>query len=223
MKRALVTYADSAQEDILNISLPFKQYFAEVFSYELISAKEPNLEGRSVYWAKIALLRELLFQFDEVLWLDADTMPIDFSEDPFSHLLPDKFQGLVMERMRWRFNPNVGVWAVRSSSLSQEFLDEVWEIGPLQSHIWPDQGAVLKALGWNIHPFPRGVYLKNPTRYIKDTGWLPPEWNQITDKENDTTMWKPRILHWAGVKGDHRRDLMLLAKEKYQRFLSQDL
>lgn len=220
-KKALVTYADGGQEEIAEISLPFKQYFAEVFGYTLISDKSPQLEGRSSYWAKVALLREILGDFDKVLWLDADTMPIAFNEDIFSHLDPDCFQGFVVERLRWRFNPNVGVWAISNSEISRQFLDDVWERGPLQEHIWPDQGAVLKSLGWKIHPFPRGIKIHDSNRYLQQTGWLPPEWNHIVGVDGNSPGWDPKILHWAG-SSENRKELMLAASQKYKRLLSRD-
>jgi hypothetical protein len=218
--RALVTYADEGQQDILEISMPFKEYLAESFGYQLISDQKPDLQGRSSYWAKVALLRQLLGDFEELIWLDADTMPVDFSEDIFSHLDEDCFQGFVVERLRWRFNPNVGVWAIRNNDIAQEFLDSVWAEGPLQEHIWPDQAAILKSLGWKIHPFPRGIKIYDSNRYLQQTGWLPPEWNHIVGVDGESPKWKTKILHWAGGK-DNRRELMLAASKQYRRLLSQ--
>jgi lipopolysaccharide biosynthesis glycosyltransferase len=98
MKKALITYADNSQSDIDQISLPFKQYYADAFGYQLINQPELPKHDRTPNWSKILLLQEALSEYDQVLWLDADTMPVRFDEDIFSHMDANRSVGVVLER-----------------------------------------------------------------------------------------------------------------------------
>ena len=195
--KALLTFATGPHRELLSLAQPSFEYYAAAQGYDLLVATRCELpEKRSPHWAKVRLLLEQLGSYDTVVWLDADTMIVDFTRDIAADLPADDFQGLVLEQNQWRWNPNTGVWVVRSDPRSEAFLTEVWERGPLDRYLWPEQGAVMQALGWQLTPFPRGVKLVHPSHHLAETGWLPPEWNWLVEPGDDR--WQPRVKHWAG-------------------------
>ncbi len=216
--KALLTFATGRHRELLDVARPSFEYYAETHGYELLVPDRCVLPSdRTPHWAKVALMEEALSDHDLVVWLDADTMIVDFTRDIAGDLLDTDFQGLVLEQFAWRWNPNTGVWAMRSEQRSASFLEEVWDLGALERFIWPDQGAVMQTLGWQLTPFPRGVKLVHPSPYLAGTGWLPPEWNWIVYQ--DDSRWAPRIKHWAG-DFDNRLEAMRAEAELQARFLT---
>jgi hypothetical protein len=113
------------------------------------------------------------------------------------------------------------VIALRSSPESKALLQAVWDAGPFDNYIWNDQAGLMKALGWNLEPFPRGIRLEKPTEHYQQISWLPPEWNVVVSIEGENPHRSPRIFHWAGLK-DNRIEAMTAAAAKYKRLLARD-
>lgn len=218
VRKALVSFATGPHRELLSLARPSFEYYAATHGYELLIADRCELAAdRCAHWAKIPLLLEALSSHDIAVWLDADTMIVNFTRDIAGDLLEADFQGLVLEQLACRWNPNTGVWIIRSDSRSESFLAEVWDRGPLEGYIWPEQDAVMQALGWQLHPFPRGVRLVRPSHHLTGTGWLPPEWNWLVNQED--RRWQPRIKHWAG-QFEPRLAAMKAEAEAQARFLA---
>lgn len=169
-----------------DLSLPSFRTYAHRWQWE-VEAHDLAVDGagadaaaQGAKWQKVRLLREALTRYSLVLWLDADVLVMRTDDDITAHLSASAFQGLVLEHVpsEHRVNPNTGVWLLRSCAESLAFLDQVQEFGQ-QPGPWADQGAVLRALGWD-----RGDELYRwakpgaGSRYVKGTSWLPTGWNQ---------------------------------------------
>lgn len=191
----------------LENSLPTFVAYAARFGYELcIESLAPA--GRSPHWGKIQLLLQLVEEHELVVWLDSDAMIVDYSQDIATGLREGCFQALLLEQEGVRWNPNSGVWVLRGVERSSHFLQKVWDIGP-QEHIFNDQAAIMKALGWGLEDFPFGCKLVAPSDYLRDTCWLAPEWNRIPALYPHI---EPRINHWAGGPDQAERRIFEMAE-----------
>ena len=186
VRRAVVTAAGPTMRRVLyELAAPTFQRYAMRWGYDLRVTDLPadgicaDPGAQAAKWAKVALLRDALDRYEQVLWLDADVLLLRNDEDIADHLHPGHFQALVLEQVpaEHRVNPNTGVWLL-GGSRAAEFLDAVLEAGP-QPGPWADQGAVLAALGWErgderYHWARPGV----GTPFLPGTSWLPAGWNQ---------------------------------------------
>jgi mannosyltransferase OCH1-like enzyme len=226
MKKALISAAGQSMRQVMALSGPTLQAFANHHGYELIchlqiedgnDTKDPaSIQARLF---KITALREALNHYDIALWVDADAMIVRFDRDILNDLSSDCFQGLVLEQFPRRFNPNTGVWIMRRSEAAFDFLADVEARSKnlRDSYWWGDQAAVCAALGWELddnHPVDGGFELRarpvHFSRHLQGTAWLPPEWNPLGIAAGVL----PRISHFAGMTNEDRLNRM---RPVYQR------
>ena len=183
---AIVTAAGPRMREVLHeLALPTFRAYAAAWDWTVL-AEDLTSDGsgadaaaQAAKWAKPRLLRAALAEHPYVLWLDADVLLLRTDEDVLAHLHPQDFQALALEQVpaEHRTNPNTGVWLLRSCPQAEAFLDEVERAGQ-QPGPWADQGAVLRALGWDrgderyhwARPGPGNAFSAG-------TSWLPPGWN----------------------------------------------
>lgn len=188
-RKTLLTAAGPNMETVLErFSLPLFERFAETHNYavEAHSLGEDSLlrkDNRAIAarWQKIGLLRKCLEKNDVVAWFDADVMIARRDEDIADHLAATDFQGLVLHNVpaEDRINPNTGVWLMRNSPQSFDFLDEVEETG-IVSQRWADQAAAMQVLDWQMGDTRHtGARMPDsPNYFAAATSWLPTGWNQ---------------------------------------------
>ena len=168
--RAIVTFAVGPHRDLLEIALPTFERFADRHGYDLVEADVDGMP-RPPSWRKIPALLTALEEYDEVLWLDADTVIVDSSEDvPFSD---GAWQAMARHLTSDGLVPNCGVWAVRREMIP--ILRDVWG---MTRHIhagWWEQSALCEALGYDISSRP--IRLVNPSELYAMTAWLDSGWN----------------------------------------------
>ena len=199
MSRALVTFGTGAHERLLRIALPTFREFADRHAYELVVADPNTSSGRPPSWLKVPLLYDLLRRHDEVLWLDADTVIVDTSED---FLVPaDAWQAMVEHYMRPDRIPNLGVWVVRPPM--RAVLMELWGMRQYINHIWWEQGAMLELLGYTTS---KPVHLDASTDLFDRTCFMPAEWNwHDVDLDRGD---RRRVMHAAGYPLSRRVTMM---------------
>jgi len=189
-QKALVSVGIGPQRMLLALAKRTFSPYAERHGYELLLHSNVPDIGRPAPWAKIALLRELVRQYDLLLWLDADVMVVDQSVDIASELEPDKFLYLVEHRYDGTRMPNSGVMLMRGGNQTEAFLDEVWAQSQFVHHKWWENAAVCQVLGYAVDP-PRPV---RETIFSTRTKLISPRWNSIRDAPSPS----PRIRHYPG-------------------------
>ena len=161
---------------VLDQSLHTFRQFGERHGYDVVVGGEEAIDDRAPAWNKVLLLRNLLEDYDYVLWVDADAIILDDSVDPASLLGEDDYQALV----RYRWNDEecacTGVWLLRSVDRAKDFLDAVWTGGEgyLRLHPW-EQAAAMRLLGYSVDP-DRFVAA---TEWTRGCLWLESEWDTI--------------------------------------------
>jgi hypothetical protein len=212
--KCLITIATKEFQDILDISSPTHEYFADLFGYDYKVFDKEALEKLNIQeertW-KLRLFQELSDDYEAMFYIDSDAMFRKFTRDPFGEMYVNSFQGLVLELDGPRFNPNAGVWLMKSNEESAEFIEAALAQGVLTSR-WADQSVVAKTLGWNLEPFPGGDKLINPSKFLKNTVWLDPTWNYMPGYPY--TLDDPHIIHFAGSQFTKQDRIELMSTER---------
>lgn len=194
-------------EELYEIAKPSIEVFAKRHNYTLLTYTD-NPTNLPASWSKIPrLISALESDYDYVLWLDADLIIVDPSQDIVipeqahqalvKHATPDDLQTI-----------NCGVWYLKKAALP--FLQEVWATGPVNSANpeWWEQNAAMKVFGISL--FPPYAVPEKPNQYLQRLFDLDYSWNvAVFDKRNFNTKNGFRILHAAGCGATARRaDIM---------------
>jgi hypothetical protein len=204
VRKALCTIGAGPHAELLEVSRPTFAAFAERHGYELITSTEAD-PRRPPAWAKVPMLREALRFYDRVLWIDADAVIVDTSQD-----LPlERDLALVRHRRGDQLVPNTGVMAMRSGGFVEGLLDELWAAKRFIHHPWWENAALLHAFGYQLPSAlesglrrlrRRRLAHARPSPYLEGTQFLPPEWNAVLPDVPE----HPRIVHFPGVPVEER-------------------
>lgn len=199
MRRALCTIGSGPHAELLALTGPTFAEFASHHDYELHFYDTNPTPDRPASWGRIPILRHLLTEYDEVLWIDADAVIVDSSLDIADVLGPDDLMGMTAHVTPEGDVPipNCGVWLVRSDPATLDFLDAVWDSTAYIDHKWWENAAVLVTLGYGLEP---RVHLERPAPLWFRTRLLSSEWNSVPVDPSPT----PRIVHFPGMTHEER-------------------
>jgi hypothetical protein len=221
-RRVLCSLAVGPYVDLLAISSITFEAYAALHGYDLRLSTQLLDRGRPPAWSKIALVRQLLEDYEEVLWVDADAIFLDISKDIAELMRPDKDLYLVEHLWEadetWR-SANTGVFLVRSTPWARRFLDRVWAAEQYVDHPWWENAAVLDLLGYELPPDltpPRKV---RRTEFEAHVELIDLEWNST---EGASLAPRPRIRHHGRRSGiPELRGRLLEDLITFRRHLSQ--
>jgi hypothetical protein len=185
MNRALVTFGVGPHAELLKIALPSFEAFAGEHDYELLVA-QPEPCDRPPSWWKVPILLDALDSFDEVLWLDADIVIVDASQD-----LPIQvsvWQALVEHQTGDGAVPNLGCWYLRQPMY--QVLERMWGMTEYVTHPWWEQAAMLDLLGYRLQ---RPTSVREGTTLQGRTQYLDAAWN--VHRNDSTIVERPRFQH----------------------------
>lgn len=179
MKRAIVTYAEGAHEELLDVALPTYERFAQRHQYDFIIGEKMN--DLPPAWNKVPLLIEALTHYEEVVWFDCDMIVVDFTEDfPPMQSNPeagvftqDKLFAMVRHFEDDSEVPNSGVWRLRRSCgdhFSKDLLRLMLLLEVFRNHGWWEQAALMTLMGYSVPP--EGThFLDTKCRCVYQTTW----------------------------------------------------
>jgi hypothetical protein len=145
--------------------------------------------------------------YDEVLWVDCDTVVVDATVDLADEVPAGAWQAITRHSTPEGEVPSAGVWLARQPL--HPVLEGIWRMTEYLHHRWWEQAALQQLLGYNPELIP--VSLGEPTELYWRTHWLDPdEWNALQPQPGS------RIVHAApgstiGRRADVMRDLTNLA------------
>ena len=204
MKRAIVTYAAGAHEELLDVAMPSYKAFAQRHGYDmLVGGKETNLPPA---WNKVPLLLEALLRYDEVVWFDCDLVVVNPADD-----FPPMRDGVTHAMVR-HFDdcgevPNSGVWRVTSAVVP--LLSGMMDLEVFRNHGWWEQAALMTLMGYTVPPH-GSDYRKTQCRNVVQTRWFREcyfmrlAWNSHPNYRAE----RPRIVHCSYPDMSRRLDVM---------------
>lgn len=203
--KALATIGTGAMRPVLDQSLHTFRRFGERHGYDVVVGGEEMIEDRAPAWSKVVLLRRLIESYEYVLWIDADAIILDDSDDPTSLLAEDDYQALVRYRYEEEECACTGVWLLRNVEKAIAFLDAVWDSGEgyLRLHPW-EQAAVMRLLGYSVDP----DRFMAETEWTEGTAWLGSEWDTIPAFTSKRRLVQCKIRHYARETNGVRRRQM---------------
>ncbi len=193
-RRAIATFGVGWQRSLLALALPTFRQYAERHGYDL-HVMPCESDGRPPSWGKLPALRTLLAHYEEVLWLDADTLIVDPSEDLAAGVPPEAVQALVAHSMDLGPSPNVGVWLVRRGI--EPYLSQAWAMERHIHHPWWEQAAIADLLGYRLDGR-RSDWPAAETELQSRTHYLPQHWN-VHRSNLPELLSRPRIVHAMGA------------------------
>ena len=130
-------------------------------------------------WMKVPNIAAALGDYKRVLWLDADVVIVDPTENIFAALDETAWQAVVEHETECGFVPNCGVWMVTPTM--HQILRFIWErmLPGFLNHPWWEQGAVMSVMGYAItltDGWPHST-LEKPTELHDRTQFLQAKWN----------------------------------------------
>jgi galactosyl transferase GMA12/MNN10 family len=196
--RVLCSIGAGPYRELLEISQVTYRGYADRHGYDLDLRTELPAPDRPASWSKVHLARNLLDEYEEVFWIDADAIFVDISEDIAGHVKPGK--DLYLVEHIWeggkRRNANFGVFLIRSTPWSRQLLDDIWNSEQYINHAWWENAALIDMLGYEIPPDlspPRKVRTTELEERIEFLGL---EWN--SGIAGDSRSPNPRIRHYGG-------------------------
>eukprot|EP00208_Stichococcus_sp_RCC1054_P004603 CAMPEP_0206136108 /NCGR_PEP_ID=MMETSP1473-20131121/1342_1 /ASSEMBLY_ACC=CAM_ASM_001109 /TAXON_ID=1461547 /ORGANISM="Stichococcus sp, Strain RCC1054" /LENGTH=303 /DNA_ID=CAMNT_0053528387 /DNA_START=420 /DNA_END=1331 /DNA_ORIENTATION=+ len=114
-------------EGVLGLTRDNKVHYAEMHGYTYEDASALVSDERPASWSKILAVQHYLKDADWVMWLDADTI-VTNPEIRLESLLPRSSSGPDFIITVDGGGYNAGIWLLRRSQWSQDFLQRWWDM-----------------------------------------------------------------------------------------------
>lgn len=180
--------------EIAALTVPRMQQYADRHGHDFRVYQFGGDITRPASWKKLLAIAGEFEQADEVLWLDADVLIVDGSDDIASAFSPGMMQAMVRHSTTEGDVPNAGVW----------FLDRCM-LGTLMAcamddrfvnHKWWEQAALLCRLGFEEADGTCRHTTSTPL--FCGTEWLDESWNAW---QGSPLSVRPKFVHACGVTG----------------------
>lgn len=207
MTVALCTAASGPHTQLLDMAEPALLRYADRWGMTPVVVRNMQCD-RPASWYKLLLISLMLGEEHEtVVWVDADTLFVDFDRNILDPALPDRPLWMTLHKVPdGRTVPNCGVLIVHQHPRIRDFLNTAWAQTQYVDHPWWEQAAILHLLGWEVE---RPGGLANPptedTEWTPLVGWLGTEWNSMPLHDPHP---HPVIKHYSGMGMPARVDQM---------------
>lgn len=156
MRKAMLLYATGdAHGEMHRMTLPSKVAYAERHGYDLVT---PGVVvgNRHPSWEKVAILRGLLDEYEQVLFLGADVLIAHGHKDIAADVPREAWQALVVHDIdsmpgtpRVGYVPNCDIWLVQRGM--EPWLERMDKMSvALAAHPWWEQAANMALMGYSI-------------------------------------------------------------------------
>lgn len=218
MNRAIITYAEGAHEELLDVAMPGFQAFADKHRYDMHVGKR-LIHDLPPAWNKIPLLIDALKRYEEVIWFDCDLIIVNNMND-FPPIAEDKLFSMVRHFEGGSEIPNSGVWRLRrrcNGASAIDLLQRIMHLEVFTNHGWWEQAALMTLMGYSV-PAQNSDYMKTKCRNVVATSWynncqfMRLCWNSHPNYRAE----RPRIVHCSYPDMAQRLEVMrALVKDPY--------
>lgn len=203
IRRAIATVAIGAHEDLLAISIYNLTEFAEKHGYVLKICTHSLDSSRPSAWTKLLFIIDLMNQYDEIFWIDADAIILETSRDIKAEIDSKSELSWVYHEYGNQRHPNSGVMYIKVNDNTKKLFHKANLQHDLENHPWWDQAALMRVMGIQTLDSNIGRMPKNEVMEIKEQR-LSLEWNSIRQNSSHS----PIIRHFAGEPFWIRKFLM---------------
>lgn len=153
MRKLLLTFGTGPHKEYLNQVT--RKHMIEYANKHGYSYYEPNIDcdyfkqyNRPSSWYKLLLFMRFLEEYENILWVDADILIKDKTEDVLDYMEPKSLQGMVFHQTYSEgVVPNCGLWIVNHHI--HPYLLELWDRTDIINNSWWEQLAVTQYMDKN--------------------------------------------------------------------------
>ena len=205
MSVVLCSAAVGPHTQLLDLAEPtFARYAAE-HGFDLHVERDFHID-RPPSWFKLKLIERLHFDYDTVIWVDADAMVVNPHRNILDAVHPGPSLWMTRHHVAGHVPliPNAGVMVAQRDFVLHDFFRAAWDQEQFIDHPWWEQAAMLDLLGYHIEP-PGGLASPGePTRWTPLVGWLGTEWNSMPHDPHPD----PVIRHFTAMSFLSRLEAM---------------
>ena len=192
-KRVIATAAIGHHRELFDIVRSKLEMYAELHGYEISNCQDTLDPMRPHAWTKIIHIINLMKDYEEILWIDADAIILDGAVDVSSIVEEDTDLAWVWHSYENQSHPNSGVMYIKVNKATCMLFLLANEQRDLSDHPWWDQAALMRLLGIESDIWPIGSIKNTELIPVKEQK-LPIEWNSIRQDPAKN----PKIRHLAG-------------------------
>jgi len=202
-KRVIATASIGQHEELFSLAQLNLEMYADLHGYTISNCRYSLDTTRPPAWTKITHILDLMKNYDEILWIDADAIIVNGVVD-ISSIVDDKSDlSWVYHEYDNQSHPNSGVMFIRVNTATRRLFELANHQRDLDHHPWWDQAALMRVLGIESNIQPVGKLINSePIRVTEQR--LAKDWNSI---RQDSAQ-QPRIRHFAGDPFWFRKLLM---------------
>ncbi len=156
MNKALVSFGYGPHKELLDFAEQSFKKYGDLHSYDYIRMDEEWLtdikshtnSNRPYSWYKLFAINDLFtIGYESILWLDADVIIKDYTEDIMELIKQGSNCGVILHNTPDGSVPNLGVWVLKNKPI---WFDDLWNITKYHSNnYWWEQASFISLLGIN--------------------------------------------------------------------------
>jgi hypothetical protein len=192
-KRVIATVSVGLHKELFFLAQSNLEQYAKLHNYEISNCRNTLDSSRPIAWTKILHILQLMENYEEIFWIDADAIILDGTVDVSTVVKRDSDLAWVYHENLNQSHPNAGVMFIRVNTATRRLFELANQQRDLDNHPWWDQAALMRALGIESSFLPVGnLKHAKPVQIVEQR--LSKEWNSI----RQFTAYQPRIRHFAG-------------------------
>jgi hypothetical protein len=202
--------------EVSELSVRNKQQYAQLHGYEVVVANDLLDHSRPGAWSKLPAMLHHLPKFDYLVYMDIDTLVMNFDVRIEQFLIPGKD---IIMGTDWS-GPNTGVWIAKNTDWSKGLIKEVWDQKQFVKGKYPfeyEQRAfhyVLQTDVWrarNLPKYPNAEAIHSHFEFLPQCALNSYAVHPLylkADRETSHYVRGDFIIHFAGKKGQVKVNLM---------------
>jgi hypothetical protein len=148
-KIGVATYFNQAYLDLGKITSAVMLSYCQHHGYDFICCRdEDEFKGRTPLWSKIPILTNNLSNYDWLVWIDSDAMPVNFSYRLEDFI--DEDYSIVLAHEHHSDHPepciNTGIMFIKNCPESFELLAGTWAQEQCINAPWGEQQGLIELL-----------------------------------------------------------------------------
>ena len=154
MRVCVVMFYDDNVKEYGDINCKINKLYCDKHGFDFLVSHEKVYTTRHAAWERLPLILKHLDKYDYIVWIDADAF-FYVNENSIADIIDEySYKDFIFSKDIGNMNVNTGVFVVKNTDYSREFLkewaynDELYRRNPFKS--WWDQGVLILMMMWDI-------------------------------------------------------------------------